>query len=693
MPDIISKIRVEATGADQAAREIRKLKEAYDLVAESAKGIMQTGAASVDPFAKAVSKPGKDGAGGGESIEQRESRSRTYRDQVRERETSGGRTGLGGINKVMSATEAAATGRGGGAAAELSSSLGTVIGGALGGGLLAAGLVGMGAQKFADNAFGRMESIYGAGVSQRLGRNYEDIQNIQTGYGRSGVPFGMVQSFFQAGSQTGLNMNRPGALNATSMAMEAMVSMGVDPGTIAGLMGGMSKAGLDLGRVNYGMFGQAAQSVGRENVGVYLQEMARGITSMATQGIDITEESLTKQTNILSALSQFGGLSPEGAAAASQLLQGRAIGASSLQRPEDIIAYSMMRKARPGMDITDIMVEMEKNPEEMTRAIYEYLDAATGGKQKEMRLRMRQYLGQGTTMGMTVGIMEAIEMTRGMEPDEAAKILGVNSPWMDKHLDEEGNWIPNDPARTTYSVRQAEMLRKMEETMLDLTESIGKAIRNLFMGPVRTSALGMHWSGYQTNWREMSVAQARAQGGIVQDVTAAYVELDAQHLSFKDTQAFIQAFTNTGVVTAAASGAAMRADPSLSNYFKGMYESAGISEQFGEFERGEVRSLGNWGIMIGDIMAGFAKRAEEEVYAGVMGEGGTKSEARAAGKEARRVYGALMYELEFRGNRDVALVDALARLVQFLDESRRGIVNTDGESYSPSPTFGPAGGL
>ena len=86
-------------------------------------------------------------------------------------------------------------------------------------------------------------------------------------------------------------------------------------------------------------------------------------------------------------------------------------------------------------------------------------------------------------------------------------------------------------------------------------------------------------------------------------------------------------------------------------------------------------------------MAGFTTKAKEDAYAQVINEGGTKKDARAARREVGEFYSGLMFELDFRGNRDVELGNALARLVQFLDESRRGIVHTDGESFD-APTMG-----
>lgn len=505
MPDIVSRIRVEAHGADQAAREIRKLRDAYTEVGQAAQNL-SPGGMGADPFAQAVSAPGGGVYGGQRSpadIMDRETRGRNYRDQVRERETSnsafGGRGVPGGVGQGIGTAEAVATGRAGAAIGTAATGIGALLGGPLGIGLLAGGAVVMGAQKFADNAFERMQNIWGTGISQRLGRTYENIQDVQTGYGRTGIPFGMVQQFFQAASQTGFNMNRPGALGATNMMMEAMASLGVDPSTVGGLMGGISRAGLDMGRLGgdrgYGLIGQVTKSFGRENVGLYLQEMTRGINEMATKGIDIQEEALTRQTNLLGAFRQYGGMTPEGAIAMNRQMMARGITAAQLQRPEDIIAFQAFRST--GVSVTDAMLAMEQNPDEVNRRVYEHLKGATGGREDILRLRLQEYMGGGTTISQVVDFINTMEGMGKKSQEELSSDLGAGSGWIGRHYDENGNLVYDDPARETVAVRQAELLRGVEESMLALTTGITKTLRDLLTGGLEVNALRITWKGYE----------------------------------------------------------------------------------------------------------------------------------------------------------------------------------------------------
>lgn len=492
MPDIVSRIRVEALGADQAAREIRKLRDAYTEVGQAARNLSPEAIGGGDPFSAAIAAPGGGVYGGQRApsdIMEREARSRDYRAQVRGRESAGVGGVPGQIGQGMGVAEATSTGRGGAAAGGLASLAGGLLMGPAGIALLAGGAAAMGVQKFADNAFVRMENIFGTGTSQRLGRQFSDIEALQKDYGKKGIPLGMVQSFFQAGSASGLSMNKQGALSGTNWAMEAMRDLGVDAGGMAGLMGALSKSDMDMSRINYDFFGQTTKAVGRENIGRYIQEMARGIEAMSSKGITLTEESLTKQTDLLSGLSIFGGMTAEGAAALSQSIQNRGITAAGLKRPEDIIAYQAMRKE--GESLTDTLIRMEEDPVGVAMAEYKYLEAATGRNKEVMILQLSESLG--ISLGATAKFMTTMEEMSGRSGAEIREALG-GVGWQGQVRDEEGKWVYTDPAVEKYAIKQAQMLAGFEKSMFDLTTSISKAFQESFGNVINLDPTNTTWN-------------------------------------------------------------------------------------------------------------------------------------------------------------------------------------------------------
>jgi len=504
MPDIVSRIRVEALGADQAAREIRKLRDAYNEVAQAGRKLSPAGMGA-DPFAQAVSAPGGGVYGGQRApadIMDRETRGRNYRDEVRERESTGkiidgaAQGAPRGITQAMGVAEAAGAGQGGAAIGKIATGLGALLGGPIGIALLAGGVLTMGAQKFANNAYERMQNIWGTGISQRLGRTYTEIQDVQTRLGRKGIPFPLIEQFFQAASQTGLNMTRPRALGAAAMSLQSMASQGLDPGTAAGLMGAMSRANLDLGRLSgdrgYQFFGQA-ERFGRENINIYLQEMARGITELATKGIDVQEAALTEQTNLLGAFKQYGGFTPEGAIALSQQTLARGVSAAQLKRPEDIIAFQAMRGE--GMSITATRIAMEENTATVNAAVYEAVKRRTGGREDIMVPRLQKWLGEGTSTSAVVRFIAAMEKLEGKTPEEISAELGAGMAWVGKYYDEEGKLKFIEPEQEITAVKQTVMLRGVEKSALDLTTEAMKFVRELLTGPLDLNTINITWKG------------------------------------------------------------------------------------------------------------------------------------------------------------------------------------------------------
>ena len=641
MPDIVSRIRLEAQGADQAAREIRKLRDAYNEVAQAGRGISPAGVGA-DPFAQAVSAPGGGVYGGQRApadIVNRETRGRNYRNQVSDREKANSdfnasmRRAPGGVTQAMGTAEAAATGRGGTALGQMAGGLGALLGGPVGLGLLAGGAIAMGAQKFADNAYDRMQNIWGAGISQRVGRTYEDIQTVQTAYGRTGIPIQMVQQFFQAASQAGVNMNRPGALETSNVMMEAMASMGVDPGAAANLMGQMTRGGLGMEQFDaYNLFGRVSKTFGRENVSMYLQEMARGINQMATQGIDITEEAFSRQTNLIGAFTKFGGMTPEGAIALNQQMMGRGISAAQLQRPEDIIAFQSMRGA--GMSVTDAMLAMEQNPDEVNRRVYQYLKGATGGQEDILRLRLQEYMGGNTTMSAVVDFINTMEGIKGKSNEELSSDLGGGTGWIGRYKDESGKWVYTDKARELTAIRQSELFRGIEKSALDLTTGMSKTLQEFFKGPISVNALNITWAGYVPTLRE------RMETNIPPDQPGREVLLG------------------------------IRTDKQVTESLVNMLQAAGVTSPYATIE--EASTFG-WRGATNEIMASIARGMVEDTLAAKRRD--------EEGLAERPSFGDLRELMRSYLDKEILNQDQLEALLRsFIEEAqKRGYVLTDGE--------------
>jgi hypothetical protein len=494
MPDIISRIRVEASGADQAAREIRKLRDAYNEVGQAARNL-SPGGIGADPFAQAVSAPGGGVYGGQRApadITDRETRGKNYQDQVRDRETANTsfnasmRQFPSTIQRAGGMAEAVSRGQYGTAAGQGLTGLGTLLGGPLGIGLLAGGAFAVGGQKLAQNEMERVRQLWGSGQAQRLGISYERLKDWQAGMGIEGIPLERVGEFIQAASQSGFMANKPGASSAAGYAMEAAAMMGVNPAASAAMLGAMSKGGINLGMANYDLWAMMKGTFGTANVGTFVNELTRSTESALKQGIRVTPEEAQRHATMIGAFSEYGGLSPEGAVGIAQMAQQRARGATQLQRPEDIIAFQAMRSA--GMSVTDALVAMEESPWEVNKKVFDYLKTATGGDEELMAFRMQSYLGPGTTMSATRAVMSVLEEVSGKGEDEIKEIMAAKGKgWQGQTKTEEGFRQENEQRRI-YSGQQLQLLRRLEKSALDMVTFLAD-IAKAFTGEITLNAL------------------------------------------------------------------------------------------------------------------------------------------------------------------------------------------------------------
>jgi len=518
-------------------------------------------------------------------------------------------------------------------------------------------------------------------MAQRMGQTYRPMQNLMTGFARTGVPMEMVQSFFTAAGQAGMTMDE-GMLPATQMAMEAMAMTGIDPGSMAAMMGAFSRAGIGGLGGNYDLFSMMKGTFGQANMGTFVSEITRSTENAMRRGIDVNPEEAVRQANLIGAYASVGGLTPTGAAALSQLTIDRGRQAAALQKPEDIIAFQLMRKASPEMSAADIMGQMEEAPTEVNRRVYEYLKGATGGDKDLLRFRMRQYLGPGASMGQVDAVIKSFEDRKNMTQEERNQLAeGLpTQAWMGRTWDEEKQeYTSTSKEREVYAIRQLDALQGIQDAALDLTTAIG-GLQRLFTGDMKLDALTIDFRVYRPDLGgEVSAVETQVQNVTRQDITAAFAEIKVQDLTVREARQALSFLSDPRIATATASGAEMRRSPELMAYFGERYKAAGMGEQFERF-REEGGTLGPWSFMVSQLLSGMTQKARTEAYEGVIEEGGTRKEAREARRELDSSLAALQGSLTFIGQQDLTLAEAIEKLNMIIEEfEKRDIVFTDGE--------------
>ncbi len=496
MPDIISRIKLDAQGADQAAREIRKITEAYKEAGTAAKNLSATGIGETDPFARATSSAGGVVAGGSSpaDVANREERSQRERINARDREQSNRNYNAAlrpsFINQGAGVAEAASSGRGGAAVGGALSGVAPFLGGA-GIALAAGGALAMTGQRWAENEWERMQSIFGTGMAQRLGRGYNEIEGVMAGYGRKGVPLDMVRQFFAAGSQAGVAGGQAGTLGVSNALMEASRELGLDPTAAAQYLGTLTRGGVDLQQFGgfaggYKRIGRMAGAFGQENLGEFMRTLTQSIDTALSQGVDMTVERVNRRQYMLEAYGRFGGLSIQGATAMNQMAQQRGMQAARVQRPEDIIAFQAMRGT--GMSVTDTMLAMEQDPDKVNAQVYQYLKQRTGGDTDLLRLRLQSYLG-GSMSQVDSFIRTQEGIATDTEKQREEDRLKYRKPGGESVRYE-------DEVRVT-AIRQAQMLRNVEKTLLQLTTGFQNFFQNIMGGELpNKDVLSMTWGGY-----------------------------------------------------------------------------------------------------------------------------------------------------------------------------------------------------
>lgn len=606
MPDIVSRIKLETQGSDQAVRDLLKLEEAYRKIGEAAKLISPQGLGGIDPFTQATAPGGGIPGAGVDDTVVREHRNQVYRNQANERERAnkGYNSELrhlpGSISGSINAAQAAASGRGGAAIGGGLNMLGTLLGS---GGLLAAGALAFGTQQLSEGAAGRLSAVWGSGLSQRLGQNYTNTQNIITGQSRTGIPLDMIMGLLNSASQSGFSLTGANVGRA-GLAAEAAANLGVDPSVLGSMLGTFSRAGLGK-MTNYDLFSTAKGAVGSPNISTFLTALSSTIEDALKKGIKTSPEEATRQTNLLAAFSQIGGLSPTGAAELLQVSTNRARNAAQLQSPEDVMALQAIRRANPGLSLTDAMMKMESDPTGTNRAVYNYLQRATGGDKDLMRIRLQKYLG-ASSMSM---VNDFISTMGAYTPDSTKVGAGlVTLPWMNR----SATGVSTSEERKTMASLQANLMKGVEEGALKLTTGI----TDMLGGTPYYHAEQVGLGGYNpTIGEDVNRAYNRTQEQTRQDISAAYDRINNSNMTEEEKRRAIDRLGNPMNAKTAAVEATIAQNSQVRDYLSGLYATTGSQAQsrWEDMVSGNGSAPGGWSQVMADVQGNMVSRIRQTI--------------------------------------------------------------------------------
>ena len=206
MADILSRIILKAQGGDQAAREIKKIKTAYDEAGKSAKGLsaIATSAAKPSPFERAIVEKKSQ-----ELLSSRGLQSKIERQKAGDRLQNHLQTrSIGGLfqrstQSVASGVTSLSQGNLTGVATGGVGAMGNLLGAAAGP-YVAAAIAAIGAAgALAKQEYGRIQQTWQSGLSQQLGQNYTTTRNQIIAEGRKGIPLQNVTSMTSALAASG----------------------------------------------------------------------------------------------------------------------------------------------------------------------------------------------------------------------------------------------------------------------------------------------------------------------------------------------------------------------------------------------------------------------------------------------------------------------------------------------------------
>lgn len=390
MADITSRINLQATGGDQVAREIGKVKQAYQEAAGAAKGMSASAeGGGTDPFTKATSGVDQGSAAAGRAgpnqdlhaaASGRESQHRNlaYQNQAFAARMNQGVRGVGGA-----ATQVFSGDPLGGASSSM-----MMLGGA--GALGVLGLVGgmalSGINRMSERDLDEKRTLY-TGLGQRLGQtNYGQFRDYINSIRERGLGT-HLEGYMQMLAQSGGRFD-PGMADAI---LQFEQDTGVQSSVLARLMGRMTQAGAEgtaqhrlAGEGRNAMAFQARSAFGQAGMTDFYSTIASAVENAMRSGFregsDIFTSMYTTHAQRLADLANYGGATPLGAQKIfGQVQQSFQRSASGLSGPMDTMAFMALRE--PGESYMDTMMKVTDPSNDL--AVYRSLRARTGARPGE----------------------------------------------------------------------------------------------------------------------------------------------------------------------------------------------------------------------------------------------------------------------------------------------------------------------
>jgi hypothetical protein len=380
MSDPIAKIILQADSAQYSA-EMRKAEQATDKFRKAVEATSGAtaggGGAANDPFAAAVSSAHEADTARARRDHQEQIDNAKKRDDEHHSKT-GYRDVRRGAEQLGSVIQGFA---GPGVLRATGEAIGTT-GGYLGGmggtaGMLAAGAAIAAvaikvANNLADKEYARIAPLFTTGLSQRLGvGNFESMVSTYYWQGlKTGMPEEMTMRLLAAWSGSGGTLQAGGSGRnagflggggeAFQLAGRAALNLGVEPTTLGGYLGLLSKLGINMvgPAANNQFYAQGMNAFGVASLGRFVESSTGIIRDMETRmrAADITTAGITAQENRLAVLGAYGGFTIEGASNIEQRVRAQRLASSGLGRPEDVMSFMINRQ--PGEDVVDTMMRM-----------------------------------------------------------------------------------------------------------------------------------------------------------------------------------------------------------------------------------------------------------------------------------------------------------------------------------------------
>lgn len=477
MPDIISRIRLEAQGADQVAREIGKIKNAYDDTATSAQGLagVSVGGGSTDPFQQAVTTEEHWSGSRRGVVGERERRNNDELQKVRQREgehRSGGVSGRmvsGGVGGTIAMSRGDMLGAG-------QSGLQAGAGMAMGGGLMklvpwllgGAAILG-GGKALAQAEMERMKTLYETGLAQQTGQTYTALRNYQTYFGREDIPLSIIRGVTQGAAAGGLFGRGGSPFGVWEPALKDVTRQAERWGADPAAMGQFLARGRRFGLTTEGMTGEGIKSsmLTETLVGSLAAAFGHGRVTDAVKGLaGIMEESMAAGVtegftdpmwlqDITQKVTQYagpGGFNLEGALGIVSKVRA---GAGNIESPADVVAMRAWRQ--PGETLWQAQVRAAQQPKLFRENEFEAVRMRFGGDAEQMA----RYFSKSRNLSITEA---QTYVQTGLAP-------GI--------VDPSAAPPPSAFAQRTYGRQQAAWAEGLERGAVELMNSMNDFVKNI----------------------------------------------------------------------------------------------------------------------------------------------------------------------------------------------------------------------